>query len=171
MTKNKSISSARLLTEMALFIAMVVVIARFISINLPMMRIGFSFIPLMIAAIRLGTIPVMIIGGVADVLGAMLFPSGPFFIGYTISAVLTCAIYGIFFSGTLTMPKILAGLLLNEFGVSMLLTTLWTSILTGNPYLVALAARIPVTVTYFAVKAVFLYTLMKSPLLPRLKRF
>ena len=80
----------------ALFLAATIVINRFLSINTSILSIGFTFVPLMLSAIILGPKYSTVIAGLADLIGALLFPFGSFFIGYTISALLTGLVYGLF---------------------------------------------------------------------------
>lgn len=80
---------------MAIFIALQVVLARFLSIRTPILTIGFSYIPLMLSAIIMGPKYSTLIAFISDLIGAILFPSGPFFIGYTISSTLTGLVYGL----------------------------------------------------------------------------
>ena len=90
MSKLKKIILAGML------LATLVVLARFLSIKTPLIRISFGFIPLMLSATWLGPKCSTLIGGLGDLIGAILFPSGAFFPGYTLSAVLSGLIYGIF---------------------------------------------------------------------------
>lgn len=78
----------------ALLLAASIVINRFLSVNTSVLSIGFTFVPLMLAGIILGWKYSIIIAGLADIIGALLFPFGSFFIGYTISALLTGLVYG-----------------------------------------------------------------------------
>ena len=67
---------------LAALIALNVVITRFLSISTPIFRIGFSFLTIVCAATLFGPIEAAIVGGLGDLLGALLFPSGPFFPAY-----------------------------------------------------------------------------------------
>lgn len=78
----------------ALLLAASIVINRFLSINTSILSIGFTFVPLMLAGIILGPKYSIIIATLADLIGALLFPFGTFFVGYTISAFLTGCVYG-----------------------------------------------------------------------------
>ena len=79
----------------SLLLASTIVINRFLSINTGILSIGFTFVPLMLSAIILGKKECMLIATLADLIGALLFPFGSFFIGYTISAFLTGLVYGL----------------------------------------------------------------------------
>ena len=72
-------------TEMLVFtgfmIALAVVLSKLISINISFLRIGFGFLPIAVLAIMYGPYVAAIGYGVADLLGAWLFPTGTFFPG------------------------------------------------------------------------------------------
>lgn len=73
----------------AILIASTIVLARFLSIRTPIISISFSFVPIMLAGMMLGWKHSTFIATIADIVGALLFPSGSFFIGYTLTAALT----------------------------------------------------------------------------------
>ncbi len=79
----------------ALMLAATIVLSRFLSIKTPILVISFSYIPIMLCAILLGPWWTMLVAGLADLIGALLFPFGAYFVGYTISATLSGFIYGI----------------------------------------------------------------------------
>ncbi len=80
---------------MGLLLSVTIVINRFLSFNTSIVSIGFTYVPLMLTAIILGWKESVVVATLADVIGALLFPFGSFFIGYTISAALTGLVYGI----------------------------------------------------------------------------
>ncbi len=79
----------------ALFIAACVVLGRILSIRTPLLTIGFSFVPIMLGAILLGTKYSIFIATISDVIGALLFPTGNYFFGFTITAFFTGLVYGL----------------------------------------------------------------------------
>lgn len=78
-----------------LLLAASIVINRFLSINTSILSIGFTFVPLMLSGIILGWKYSMIIAGLSDLIGALLFPFGSYFVGYTISSLLSGLVYGL----------------------------------------------------------------------------
>jgi len=80
----------------ALLIAMEVILTRFLSIQTPVVRIGFGFLPIVIVAMLYGPVYAGAAAAMADLLGAMLFPIGPYFPGFTFTAFLIGAVYGLF---------------------------------------------------------------------------
>ena len=58
-----------------------IILGRFLSIRTPILTIGFSFVPLMLTAIILGYKYSVLVGILSDLIGALLFPTGPYFVG------------------------------------------------------------------------------------------
>lgn len=79
----------------ALFIASCIVLGRILSIKTTIITIGFSFVPIMLGAIILGPKYSTFIAVISDVIGALLFPTGSYFFGFTITAFFTGLTYGL----------------------------------------------------------------------------
>lgn len=126
----------------SVLIAMQIVLSRMLSINLPYLKIGFSFIPLMFASYLYGPAGGVIVATVSDVIGALAMPSGAFFPGFTVTAALSGFIYGLAFHKDCTTPKIVAGVIANELICSLLLNTLWLSIMYTEAFNVLISTRI-----------------------------
>ena len=94
------------ITVAALLIAAEIVLNRFASINTMGLKIGFSFIPPTLAAIMFGPGMSAAVWGLSDLLGAILFPVGPYHPGFTLCAALMGVI-----SGFLLNPDFAAKLL------------------------------------------------------------
>ena len=91
---KKQIDIKRLVT-LGLLLAAEVILSRFLSIATPIVKIGFAFVPVVVTAILYGPVWSAVVAGAGDFIGAILFPIGPFFPGYTISAAISGAIFGI----------------------------------------------------------------------------
>lgn len=90
MSKSKKIVLAGLL------LALLIVLARFVSIKTPILVISCSFIPIMLSAYLLGPKYSCLIAGLGDLIGALLFPFGSYFVGFTIASALSGLTYGLF---------------------------------------------------------------------------
>ncbi len=143
MSKSKKI----ILT--AIFLAMLIVLSRFLSVKTPIMKISFGFVPTMICAIWLGPKWTILLNVLGDLIGAILFPTGPYFVGYTISTAIAGAIYGVFLykkeADSYTEKQFVLRLIVSTVLVAvisnMLLNTLWTSITTGKAFKVLFLTR------------------------------
>ncbi len=130
------------LTLCAVLIAVQVVLSRFCSINAWNTKIGFGFVPIVIAAALLGPRGGALVGAMSDFLGAVLFPIGPYFPGFTISLGITGVAFGMATHKKATLWKIIAASLFDQLVLSLLLNSYWISVLFGSPYWGVLSSRI-----------------------------
>ena len=80
-----------------LFIALQVVLGRFLAIDLAFLRISFIFVPIALGGAIFGPLWNGLICVAADIVGFLLVPGqGAFFPGFTLSAFLTGFAYGFF---------------------------------------------------------------------------
>ncbi len=93
--QEKGKQNLKRLVTIALLIALQIVLSRFLSIQAWSIKIGFGFIPVVIAATLFGPVDAAIVGGMADLLGTLLFPIGPYFPGFTFTAALIGVIFGL----------------------------------------------------------------------------
>ena len=149
-----SFNSTKTLTLMGLLTALEIVLSRFLSISAWNTKIGFAFVPVVAAAMLLGPYRAGIIAALADFLGAVLFPIGAYFPGFTLTAFLTGAVFGLFLHREQTIPRTLAAVGINQFILSLFLNSLWISILYGSPYGPLLATRIVQVLILSAVQIV-----------------
>lgn len=164
---EKRISATHRLVLIAMLIAAQVVLSRFLSISLWNLRIGFAFVPIVLAGILLGAIPAGLTAALADLIGATLFPSGPFFPGFTLTAAVTGVLYGLFLHKKQTLPRILGAVLTTELLCSILLNTTWLSILYSTPYVALLPTRLPQAIGMAVVEIVVIRLLVTY--IPHLK--
>ena len=138
------------LTVIALLTALTVILNRFGSIMTADIKIGFSFVPIMLCGMLFGPLWGGVCAGLGDILAAILIPVGPPHLGITATAVLSGIIYGFIgiaaerLKGNAIYLTLSAALILTEKLVcTLLINSFWISGMTGNPYLVQLAIRIP----------------------------
>lgn len=154
--------NTKLAVTVGLLVAIHIILSRFLSINAWNIKIGFAFVPVFLVAWLYGPIPAALVGGLGDFLGAILFPIGPYFPGFTLSCALTGVIFGLFLHKKQTLPRIVGAVVFNQFGVSLLLTTLWISILYGSPYQALLVTRVVQTALLAAVELTTITVLNRS---------
>lgn len=130
------------LTTLAVLISSEIILSRFLSVNAWNIKIGFSFIPVVIAALLYGAVPAACVAAAGDFLGALLFPIGAYFPGFTFTAFLTGMVFGIFLYRKNSRIRILAAVVTNQFILSLFLNTFWISLLYGSPFWPLLVTRI-----------------------------
>ncbi len=126
----------------ALLIALKIILERFLSYNVWNQRFGFSFIAVAFAAVALGAPWAMAVAGIADILGAVIFPTGPYFPGFTLTAVLTALCTSLFISKNATFIRVTASVLINQVFGSVLMNSLWISVLYGKGFIALIPGRI-----------------------------
>ncbi|NLD18643.1 MAG: folate family ECF transporter S component [Clostridiales bacterium] len=139
---EKNTTTSRLVI-MAFLIALEIILTRFCSINTPILRIGFGFLPIAIMGIKFGPWWAGMGYAVGDILGMLIFPTGAYFPGFTLTAFLTGMVYGLFlYRKPVTWKRGLPAVIIIIFGLNLFLDTLWLSILMGNGFIALLPARI-----------------------------
>lgn len=135
-------SNVNQLVIMGVLVAMDVILARFLSINTPVTRIGFAFVARAIAAIALGPLQAAAVGGVADFVGAIVFPTGGYFPGFTVTAAAIGLIYGLFLHKKVTVLRIVGAVAVSQILCTLGLNTLWLSVMTGGSFAALLSTRL-----------------------------
>lgn len=153
----------------AVLLALLIILSRFLSLKTPIMKISFAFVPTMLCAVWLGPKWTILLNVLGDVIGATLFPTGPYFVGYTISTAIAGLIYGfilykkegkeytnINFLVRLTIATAIVAVICN-----MGLNTLWSVITTGKAFWVLLSARIVKQLIMIPIHVVVIFFLEK----------
>lgn len=170
-----------LLTRLALLTTVSLVLTRFLSFYVPFlgvqsMRVGFGEVPVILAGLLLGGPAGGMAGLVADLVGATLFPVGPYFPGFTFSAFLTGFLPAVILKasskkqGRISKPALFLAILATQLITSALLNTLWIVLLYMGPFAPAtywalFAVRAP-----FAAIMTFVYSVLVYPLYTRLSK-
>lgn len=163
MSKNKKIILS------ALLLALLLVLSRALSIKTPIIKISFGFVPTMLCAIWLGPKYTVLINVLGDLIGATFFPTGPYFVGYTITTAVSGLIYGTIlykkesdsytdlqFIIRLTLATVLVTVIANMF-----LNTLWVSITNGSAFMVLFWTRVPKQLIMIPIHIVTIFVLEK----------
>ncbi len=152
----------------AMLTALSVVLDRFVPIVFTdSLKITLGFIPCLLAAILYGPAGGAAVFGLSDFLGAILFPRGAYFPGFTLTAVLKGILFGLFlhrekpsFFPHVILPSVLA-----DFVLSLGVDTLWITILygagSGKTYGAYFVGRIWQTVLLFTLHLVLIPLLGK----------
>lgn len=140
MVGDEKIFTPRVLTSVAVLVALNVILTKFLSVTLVYVRISFNFLPIALCSMLYGPT----VGGVAallaDVLGVIIVGE-PLFWGYSVSALLYGVTYGLFLFGhEKSYKNIIFCVSLQTVLIDILLGALWANIFFGKPYVVALWA-------------------------------
>lgn len=130
----------------ALLIALNVILERFLAYSVWNQTISFGFIAVAFAAAFLGTPYSVAVAGFGDLIGSLLFPFGAYFPGFTVTNCIYGLILAEFIYKNATPIKIVIGVILNKIVCSLILNTLWISIMYRggvDAFFIVLPTRIP----------------------------
>lgn len=123
----------RNLVIISLMIGLKIVLSQFSIFITPTFKLfSIAYLPGAIVSILYGPWVGIVFGFVGDLVGYVAKPAGPFFIGYTISEMVSLFLYGIFLYGRkLTIWRITLVRVLNLLLVSFGLNFIWSKMLYG----------------------------------------
>jgi ECF transporter S component (folate family) len=139
----KEIKSTRTIVMIAMLIAINLVLDRFTIIASPTLHISLKFITYALIGLLYGPVTAVYAGGLTDIVGYIAYPKGPFFPGFTASAMLMGFIYGYFlYKKRLTVWRALLACAVITVVVNIGLNSLWLSILWENAFIPLLISRV-----------------------------
>jgi ECF transporter S component (folate family) len=126
------------------------------------LKIGFSYLPNEFLYYMFGPAVGAIFGAAMDILTYILKPTGPFFYGFTLSAILKGLIYGfILYKKPLSLRRIFIANVISLVFITLLLDTYWLTLLYGKAFLIFLSERL-VKIVLLPVETILLYLLIKG---------
>lgn len=137
-------------------VALQVVLGNLVQVALLTKQMNFGFLPVAAAGYLLGPIGGLVVGALGDVLGTLLFGTGAYFPGFTVSAALVGFLYGWLLSPdcqkwlTRIVPKFNYELLIRAMLASLLvaavyifLNSYWLTFIVSKGYWALLIGRLP----------------------------
>lgn len=153
--------NVRVIALMGLMIALQVVFTRFLSVETTFLRIGIDFIPATIMGALFGPFLAAIGGGLADVLGMMIFPKGAFFLGFTFNACLIGMLYGLFYyKKELTWKRVIFSTIVITLLSSLLLTPFWLHLMYKVPFWGLMPVRLLKALVMIPLQAVLTFLIL-----------
>lgn len=148
------------LVSLGFLAAAEIVLSRFLSISTPIVKIGFAFIPVALGAMLYGPVWAGLASASADFVGAVLFPVGPYFPGFTLTAFLTGMVYGLFlYEKPNGRARVVVSVLLVALALNLGLGSVWLHVLLGKSVLALLPARLLKCVVVTPVQIFVIHTL------------
>ena len=175
-TASGELKSVKMIVIAAVFIALRTAVARFF-IPLPVMggqRIYFTFFVNALGTVIYGPVVGGLASAVSDLIGAIFFPTGPFFFGYTITSFMGSFIYGLFLYKTrISVAKLFGAKLSVNLFVNVFLGAMWPLMMnkkfTIPMLLTSMVARLPKNLIMLPIETIVL-VLFFSVAIPLLKR-
>ncbi len=152
------------LTCLALLTAMQIVLARYLAIPVTeSIRFSFSFIPVVIAARRFGILGGVIVYGLGDLLGAMIFPTGgAYFPGFTLTAAVSGLIYGLYLAKKGGTVRIILSVLTSQALCTLLMNSYWVSTLYGSDFEAVFLSRVPQSAIMTVLQIIFMVPFLEK---------
>ena len=150
--RNGSLSLKKLIS-MSLLVALAIIAKRFLGYNDKIISVSFGFVPIALSGMLFGPLGGVVTAAVADIIGALLFPTGPFHPGFTLAATLTGLFYGVFLhKQPLSRMRIVLCQVLVTVVVNLSLNTLLLVPIVGKGFMVILPLRILKNALFFPVE-------------------
>ena len=155
------LKNVRVITLTAMMMALSVILGYFTLDVGPYLKIGFGTIVNQFVCSMFGPVVGVIYNGLLDLIKYMVKPTGPFFPGFTLNAMLAGLIYGTaFYRKKLTFPRILAAEFVVCLVCNVILNTWMLSFLYGKGFMVLLPARLLKNVIQCPVNAALFWFIM-----------
>ena len=155
--------TTRQLAVSALLVAADVLFVRVFALNTPIMKIGLGFAAIALCAMAYGPWWTAGVSALGDLLGSLLFPTGAYFPGFTVTAAITGMIFGLaLYKREVRFTTALIAAATNCVVVSFLLNSALISYISGNAYSAMLAARAVQLAVMLPVQAAVLLLLTRS---------
>ncbi|BDR58769.1 folate family ECF transporter S component [Xylocopilactobacillus apicola] len=130
---------------LGVLMALRLVVGRFATITLSRdLHISLAFVVTVMIAYYFGPLWTAGVNGILNLLVFFIFPTGsPFFIGYTLSAVVGGLIYGLFFyPQRVSILRAIIAVSLVTIVVNLWMNALWSHLLYNNPFWFVFSARL-----------------------------
>ena len=136
-TAAKEFSSLRSVCYAALLCAIAIVLEQFQIPVTQSLFISVSFLAISLCSMITGPVMAVPCGVIVDLIGYALHPTGPFFPGYTLTAVLSAMIYALFlYRAKLTFGRIAGAKAVVNLLINTIVGSVWRVVLYGSsPFL------------------------------------
>lgn len=156
----KEFHQVKTIATLGMFGAISVVLGSLTIVIGDYIKIGFSSVAQQFVYYLFGPAVGGFFAGAMDLLKYFIKPTGPFFPGWTISAITAGVLYGCFFyKKPLNLCRVLAAELTVSVVCNMFLGTLWLAIMYEKAFFVLLPVRAVKNLVMWPVNSVLFYTL------------
>lgn len=156
------LKNMKIMTTAAMLCAVAIVLGFFKLPISNVVEIRFSGIPIALAGYLFGPVVGGIVGGISDIGGYLIRPTGPYAPGFTIDTIVTGMIFGFFlYKKDVSLKRIIAASLVNKILVNTLMNSFWLAVLYQLPFSATVIARIPKEIITLPIHVVILLVLMK----------
>ncbi len=157
----KELKNVRQLVLCAMLLAISVVLSRLSVYVTPSVKVTFDYLPIAMAGMFAGPLAGMLVGALCDYIGWLLFPTGAFFPGYTLTALLSGLVFGIgLYKQQPTVWRVAIVRAVIVVFLHMGLNTVWSTMFFGKSFMALLPARALKSAIQYPIDVVLLYLLL-----------
>ena len=151
------------LAACAMLLALEVVLGMFTLNVSPVLKIGFSFLPVAAAGMLFGPVAGGTVGALGDVVSYFISTTGPYFPGFTVNGFLSGFLYGLFlYKKPATLLRSFLAKASVTLLVNLLLTPLWLAVLYSRAFVAVFSARVAANLALLPIDVALLYVLLKG---------
>ena len=160
----KQLRNVKVLVVCALMAALAVALKFVASIDIGnYVRIGFSNLPGEVVSVMFGPVVGGVFWGVLDLIKYFLAPNGPFFPGFTLTAIVSGVIYGlVLYKKPVSVQRVFLATLGVKVFSNLILNTIWVVVLYGEVLSVILPARIISNLVMLPIDTAITFILLKA---------
>ena len=139
----------------AVMIALNIVLERFLTFHIETNHYSISVVTIAFAAIFLGTPYAIAVAALGDIIGALLFPIGAYFPGFTFTNIVTALCICLFIRERTTIIRITSAILINKIIGTLILNSIWVAILYKggiDAFPAYMVTRIPQAIIMFIIE-------------------
>lgn len=135
--------NTRQLVRFAMFIMIQVIFTQFIGITTPILRLSFTYLAMAWIGYFYGWKIGALIAIAGDLAGMVIYPKDFYFVGFTLSAMVSGALYGLLqnVAAKDLAKRVLLITVLDNVVVNLLMNTLWLNLVYGQALNVLLLPR------------------------------
>jgi ECF transporter S component (folate family) len=153
----------RIITYSAMLLACATVLGFFKVPITEIIELRFAFLPIAAAGSLFGPFVGALVGGLSDIFGYLVHPTGPFFPGFTISSAVQGLIFGlILYNRPITWKRVIMANIAQTVLITLILNPLWLSILYAMDFRAVFMARLLKSVIMFPIETVMVYYVLKA---------
>lgn len=158
---SKELRKIRSITLVSMLGALSIILGSLTIMIGDFLKINFNFLPNNLVFYLFGPVVGAVYGATMDILTFIVRPTGIFFFGFTISAILTGIIYGIvLYNKPVSLRRILIANLIHMVFINILLNTYWLTLLIGDGFYILLPIRILKAIIMLPIETLLLYTVI-----------
>lgn len=113
----------------SVLIALNIVLERFLTFQIESNHYSISVITIVFAIVYLGIPHGIAVAALGDIIGAVLFPIGPYFPGFTLTNILTALCIGLFLRNKVNIINTCCSIIINKAFGTLILNSIWVSVL------------------------------------------